>query len=297
MDPASDACDKMLKKLLSRYSPNVEPTVERSGPPTVPDGSVVWSIGDVHGRLDLLTPLLDHIVHDARGSSGTTTVVMLGDYIDRGPDSRGVIEFLEDLAVRQPVELHLLRGNHEEKMETFLRDPSIGPKWCEYGGREALRSFGVSAPSLSHRPEAWKAVANDLSHVMTDAHRSFFKRLKDHCTIGDYFFTHAGARPGVPLSEQTSHDMRWIRHSFLRDERPFEKIIVHGHTPATRHHNDQRRIGIDTEAYRSGRLTAVRLEGQSQRFFESSGAAVTEILEDLQGAAEALRRDREIRVP
>jgi len=221
---------------------------------------VVWAVGDIHGRLDLLEPLVQHMLADAAVSAaGRTVVVFLGDYIDRGPDSRGVIRYLAGLPKDRGIEWRFLKGNHEEAMLGFLSDPATGPTWCEYGGDAALASYGLRLPQIKHKPEGWTHLSADLDHKVAPAERSFLEGLELSVTVGDYFFAHAGARPGIALSEQSARDLMWIRGSFLDSDVEFDKIIVHGHTPARAVNADHRRIGIDTKAYESGMLTALKL--------------------------------------
>lgn len=238
--------------------------------PRVPDGEVVWAVGDIHGCLDLLKPLVEAILADAASIDAKRKVVIfLGDYIDRGPDSRGVLRYLMNLPKDAGVEWRFLKGNHEEAMLKFLDDPSFGPNWCEYGGDAALASYGLKPPEMKHRAEAWARVAADLDHRVTAEEREFLETLEYSLSIGDYFFAHAGARPGIALDRQSERDLMWIRGSFLDDGTTFEKIVVHGHTPKTEIHVDNRRIGIDTKAYASGMLTAARLEGSARRFLHT----------------------------
>lgn len=230
--------------------------------PTMPEGTVVWTIGDVHGRLDLLEPLVEAIRADASTlSASRKTVIFLGDYVDRGPQSRDVLLFLAGLSADLEIEWRFLRGNHEETMLDFLRDPTVGQQWCEYGGDATLASYGLRVPDLRHRSEPWEHLSADLNHKLTKAEREFLESLEVSISLGDYFFVHAGARPGVPLDQQATEDMLWIRRTFLDSEVEFDRVIVHGHTPTKIVHADRRRLGIDTKAYASGVLTAVRLMG------------------------------------
>lgn len=246
----------------------------RIAAPAVPDGTVVWAVGDIHGRLDLLLPLVQAIVADLHDAAATRKVVIfLGDYIDRGPDSRGVLKLLSGLSNSQGVEWRFLKGNHEQAMLGFLDDPSAGRRWCEYGGDNALRSYGLRVPDLAHRTEAWARVAADLRHKLTARELAFLEDLELSVTVGDYFFSHAGARPGVALDRQSPEDLMWIRQPFLDSRTTFERVVVHGHTPATAVHADQRRIGIDTKAYQSGVLTALRLEGRKRTVVQTSGTS------------------------
>jgi len=257
----------MLSKLFRSRTQVAAPTV-----PVVPDGTVVWAVGDIHGRLDLLQPLVEAMVADLTASTATRKVVVfLGDYIDRGPDSRGVLRLLSGLSAVQGVEWRFLKGNHEQAMLGFLDDPSAGPKWCEYGGDNALRSYGLRVPDLAHRTEAWARVAADLRHKLTAGEIEFLENLELSYTVGDYFFSHAGARPGVALDRQSPEDLMWIRQPFLNSQTAFERVVVHGHTPAKAVQADSRRIGIDTKAYDSGVLTALRLEGSKRSLRQSIG--------------------------
>jgi serine/threonine protein phosphatase 1 len=236
----------------------------------VPDGAVVWAIGDVHGRSDLLLPLLKEAVRDLRTlKPQRPVIVMLGDYVDRGPDSSGVIDLLCKLSDQPDIETHFVRGNHEERFEGFLSDPELGPSWCEYGGREALLSYGVLVPALKAEIGGWAEASAALNAALPDAHRRFLARQSSAVEIGDYFFSHAGARPGVALADQSPEDLMWIRREFLADKAVFEKVIVHGHTPEEQVHADNRRIGIDTGAYATGVLTALRLEGDQRRICQT----------------------------
>lgn len=241
--------------------------------PAAPQGRAVWAVGDVHGRADLLNPLVGAIIEDARRTGLPTTLVMLGDYVDRGPDSRGVIETLCALDADAALELVALRGNHDDRMHAFLRDPTLGPAWCDFGGREALASYGVAAPARRLDPEAWAETSAALGQAMPDAHRRLLADLRLSATSGDYFFAHAGARPGVPLEAQSADDLMWIRDAFLEDPRVFDKVVVHGHTPVDTPHLDHRRINLDTGAYATGVLSAVRLEGVTRSLLQARALA------------------------
>lgn len=256
----------MISTLFKR-----RPKVAAPTNPSVPNGVVVWAVGDVHGRLDLLKPLVDAIRSDAQASStDRTVVVFLGDYVDRGPESRGVLRYLADLPQDQGIEWRFLKGNHEEAMLDFLEDPSAGARWCEYGGDATLASYGLRLPDMRHMVEAWARVATDLDHKLTARERAFLEGLELSVSLGDYFFAHAGARPGESLERQTTRDLMWIRNSFLESDVEFEKVVVHGHTPTRDVYADHRRIGVDTKAYESGVLSALRLQGMAQAVLRSS---------------------------
>lgn len=242
--------------------------------PKVPEGTVVWAVGDIHGCLELLEKLVEAIVHDAMASTAQRKVVIfLGDYIDRGPDSRGVLRYLINLPTDSGVEWRFLKGNHEEAMLKFLDDPSFGPNWCEYGGDAALASYGLKPPEMKHRAEAWARVSADLDHKVSAREREFLEGLEFSVSVGDYFFAHAGARPGIALNRQSNRDLLWIRGSFLDDIGTFDKVVVHGHTPSKHVHIDHRRIGVDSKAYASGVLSAIELSGATKRTLQAVAEA------------------------
>lgn len=255
----------MLTKLFGR--PRTTPAPTR---PEIPSGVRVWAIGDIHGRLDLLEPLVAAIRSDLEASGATRKVcIFLGDYIDRGPASCEVIRFLTGLDRAGPIEWRFLKGNHEETMLDFLDDPSVGPAWCTYGGDTTLRSYGLRPPAVKHVAGGWTSLSQDLAHKLLPGELAFLEGLELSVEIGGYFFAHAGARPGVPLNKQTAHDLMWIRRSFLDNDAAFERIVVHGHTPTSKVHVDDRRLGIDTKAYESGLLTALGLWGDQRLLLEA----------------------------
>lgn len=258
----------MLLNFLKRRGP-----VRAPASPRIPEGTVVWAVGDIHGRHDLLRPLVEAIRQDLRTTeAGRKLVIFLGDYVDRGPASRDVVEYLATLPADEGVEWRFLKGNHEETMVKFLGDPSVGSQWCDYGGDATLKSYGLRAPDLKHRTDAWRRLASDLDHRLSERERAFLANLELCVEVGDYFFAHAGARPGQPLDRQSAGDLLWIRGQFLRSDLEFEKVVVHGHTPTAEVHADRRRIGIDTRAYESGVLTALRLRGSQRRLLQASAS-------------------------
>jgi serine/threonine protein phosphatase 1 len=192
-------------------------------------------------------------------------VVYLGDYVDRGPDSRGVIDHLLDHPLPVDETIHLL-GNHEDAMRQFLDDIWIGESWMSFGGRETLQSYGV-APDAALTRHAWLTAAQKkLGQVLPERHLSFLKSLRLWHREGGYLLVHAGIRPRIELERQRRDDLIWIRHEFLESEADHGCIVVHGHSirrePEIRHN----RIGIDTGACFTGRLTALVLEGSERRF-------------------------------
>lgn len=235
------------------------------------EGRRVYAVGDVHGRADLLGVLLRQIEEDIERVAGAGTkpsIVFLGDYVDCGPDSRACIDRLVDLS-KGPVETHFLKGKHDAALLGFLERPSRGGRWLRRGGRETLFSYGVPAPSLLAGPEELERTADALLAVMPGSHLRFLRALKLHVRFGDYLFVHAGVKPGVDLEAQHERDLLHIREPFLssRERRTF--VVVHGNTPVERFHRDRNRIGIDTGAYATGRLSAVCLEGATVRLMST----------------------------
>lgn len=234
-------------------------------------GRLVYAVGDVHGRLDLLQPLAASLTADMAQSAFAERplLVFLGDYVDRGPASAGVIELILELSTEADIEVRALKGNHEEAMLAFLDDPAFGATWMAHGGAATLASYGVQPPAARTDPEAWAEIREAFAGALPATHLAFLQGLGLMTTVGDYAFVHAGVRPGVPLDRQSEHDLLWIRYEFLDAPGPFEKIVVHGHTPMEQPQLTLRRLGIDTGAYATGVLTAVRLEGDSQRIIQA----------------------------
>ena len=255
------------------FRPRAEPvalTKAMAAPPTaarVPAGRRIYAVGDIHGRADLLTRLINDLEQDvARGGfEGRPILIFLGDYIDRGFQSKQVIDILVGESLSR-FETYFLKGNHEAAMLQFLTDPSIGPRWAEYGGVETLVSYGVQPPRARTNMDDWARASDDLKSRLPVEHRQFLSSLDLSVRIGDYVFVHAGIRPGMPLDQQTEQDLLWIREDFLEDRHYLGAVVVHGHTPTSKPYRDSRRIGIDTGAYLSGRLTAARFEHESVEF-------------------------------
>jgi serine/threonine protein phosphatase 1 len=240
------------------------------GRPALPEGQLLYAVGDIHGRLDLLQVMLDLIEADARtrGHVEQRTLVFLGDYVDRGPDSRGVVERLISDPL-QGFDAHFLKGNHEAILLDFLEEPWRLDHWLLNGGDATMESYGVDTARLARLgapPEVWR---NAFAEALPEAHLHFFKRLKLSVSFGDYLFVHAGVRPGVPLGAQSEADLVWIRGPFLDHSEPFGKIVVHGHTPVNEPVMRPNRIGIDTGAVFTGRLTALRLQDGARDFLQT----------------------------
>lgn len=237
-----------------------------------PAGTRIYAIGDVHGRLDLLKALLRQIEEDDRAlPPAEMHVVMLGDLIDRGPDSAGVIELLLD----RPADFgqfHFIVGNHEEAMIQSLEEGADPHKveWLRYGGRETLRSYGVPDDVFEMRGSL---MSDELRRYVPQAHVDFVRGFEETLILGDYLFVHAGIRPGKPLSRQLRKDFLWIRDEFLNDDKSDHgHIVVHGHTIAREPVFTPNRIGIDTGAYATGVLTALVLEGTGRRILQATAA-------------------------
>ncbi|MEZ5936995.1 MAG: metallophosphoesterase family protein [Hyphomonadaceae bacterium] len=235
--------------------------------PQIPSGRRVYAVGDVHGRADLLQRLIAELREDAKQGEyeGRPILIFLGDYVDRGFQSKEVLSTLISPALSE-FETYFLKGNHEAAMLQFLKDPSIGPRWAEYGGVETLVSYGVQPPRVRTSMDEWARASQALNAALPQQHRHFLENLDISVRIGDYIFVHAGLRPGVSLDMQSEHDMLWIREEFLEDRKHLGAVVVHGHTPSQAPYRDSRRIGIDTGAYLSGRLTAARLQADTVEF-------------------------------
>ena len=235
----------------------------------VPEDMRIYAVGDIHGRADLLKRLMRKIEEDARAApEARKLLIFLGDYVDRGFQSKDVIDFLIEGDFSR-FETYFLRGNHEAAFETFLSDPSFGPQWARFGGAETLMSYGIQPPRAKTVESEWTEVCEQLNQVLPASHRHFLSSLTLYEAFGDYVFVHAGLKPGQPLEAQNEKDILWIRDEFLSDERPFDRMVVHGHTPISEPHLDHRRIGIDTGAYLTGKLTAACLSGTNVSFLST----------------------------
>ncbi|MGF1453926.1 MAG: metallophosphoesterase family protein [Alphaproteobacteria bacterium] len=235
----------------------------------VPEGERIYAVGDIHGRVDLLSRLMWGIEADMRSFTGERMrLVFLGDYVDRGPKSRETLDKLLEIKDRYEHATFIL-GNHEEAMLNFLQDPKGGDVWLDFGGLETLDSYGVAPPNPRSSPLALESARDALQGAVPEAHIEFLEELEVSATYGDYFFVHAGVRPGIALESQDRNDLLWIREEFLSSDWSPGKIIVHGHTPGEKPALSRWRIGVDTGAYATGRLTSVVLEGTTRRFLST----------------------------
>ena len=238
-------------------------TSRKRSRPRIPDGVRIYAIGDIHGRVDLLKQVLNRIDADLAASPVPHFIeVYLGDYIDRGPASRQVLDLL--VARERAHRTVFLKGNHETFMADFTANPSILENWQRVGGLETLMSYGIT-PSLNAGAPDQARLAAAFDDAVPESHRRFLRDLTLSFTYGDFLFVHAGIRPGIPFAKQREEDLLWIRQEFLVCEDDFGKIVVHGHTPVPQVDIRPNRINIDTGAYATGALTCLMLEGEKIR--------------------------------
>ena len=232
-----------------------------------PPGETIFAIGDVHGCRAELDLLLQRISDEISARQQPAHLIFLGDYVDRGPDSAGVLELLAEGPI--PGDRHsFLMGNHEEAMlESLQGEMETLTGWLRYGGLETLESYGIE------RSEALRlrnALPKRMREAIPEQHVAFLKACKDQLRAGDYLFVHAGIRPGVPLDDQDGADLRWIRSGFLDDELTDHGVmVVHGHSIAAEPQVKANRIGIDTGCFESGRLTALVIDGEQRHFLST----------------------------
>lgn len=247
-------------------------------PAQVPEGTRLYAIGDIHGRDDLLASLLDLVETDARQQPASRNIlIFLGDYVDRGLQSRQVLDRLTGDPM-PGFERVFLKGNHELALLQFLGDAAFGRTWKYYGGLETLHSYGITELTLSDDPADFEHARERFNDILPERHRHFLESLSLSAEFGDYFFAHAGVRPGVSLNRQIEEDLLWIRDDFLESGASFGKVVVHGHTPREEVVFRSNRIGVDTGAYMTGVLTALVLEGATRRIVQT-GAATTRLAE------------------
>lgn len=233
--------------------------------------AAVYAIGDVHGCLEQLLALERTIAADGSGLDGEKWIVTLGDYIDRGPDSAGVVEHLLEPPPPGFRRIALI-GNHEQVMLDFIAEPAENAYWLEEGGLETLRSYGVDLDARYPEAVLERALATDLDRRIPAPHRVFLDGLPVLLSLPGWLFVHAGIRPGVPLLDQSDEDLIWIRTPFLSAQLTGGLRIVHGHTPASEPVVTPHRIDIDTHCFSSGRLSAVRVTPDGKtKFFSADG--------------------------
>ncbi|MBS0254275.1 MAG: serine/threonine protein phosphatase [Proteobacteria bacterium] len=242
------------------------PAAGRAGAPAVPAGTRVYAVGDIHGRLDLFAALAAAIdADDAAAAPAETTVVLLGDLVDRGPDSAGVLALARDWQQRRAV--RILAGNHEEMMLQSFDSVEVMRHFLRHGGRETVLSFGVD--EAAYDLATYEEVQAMMRAAIPPETIDFIAGFEDRIRFGDYAFVHAGVRPGQPLEDQTLSDLRWIREAFITSPADHGAVVVHGHTITEAVEVRPNRIGIDTGAYMSDVLSALCLEGSRRRLIEA----------------------------
>ncbi len=234
----------------------------------IPEGERVYAIGDIHGHLTQLEEMHDLIHADiTKNPISAPKIVYLGDSIDRGPDSKGVLDCLIARELIASTIQHIfLLGNHEQRMLSFIQNPAQAKKdWLVWGGIETLISYGITPQIDQPLTTLAPLVAAELDAVIPSSHREFLKNLTRYHVVGDYLFVHAGIRPKVPLNKQRTHDLVFIREGFLDNNFPHEKRVVHGHTITKSKEIDiqPHRINVDTGLYEGGALSCVVLEGNT----------------------------------
>ena len=251
----------MLQKLRDFFNPSPPPPL-----PAVPAGTRYFAVGDIHGRLDLFEATIGAIEAEIAAAPGLDhRIILLGDLVDRGPDSAGVVERAR--AWQQTRNVRILAGNHEEMFLAAFTKPEALRHFLKYGGRETVLSYGMSSRDLFDLP--LEEIFARLPHHVPQDVRDYIAGFETMIRAGDYVFVHAGVDPTRPLGEQKRSDLLWIRERFLNYEGPLEKVVVHGHTIFDQVMDCGNRIGIDTGAFRSGVLTTLVLEGDQRRILQA----------------------------
>ncbi len=254
----------MLKALKNLIRANAPATL-----PAVPAGTRYYVIGDIHGRNDLFERLIAAIEEEAAGANGLDIrVILLGDLVDRGPESAMVISNARDWQKRRNV--RILAGNHEEMFLRSFESTSVLRQFLRHGGRETILSYGM--PADQYNQASLEELQSLMVEYIPNEDREFLAGFDEFVIAGDYVFVHAGIQPGIELEEQSREDLLWIRERFLEFDEPHPRYVVHGHTIFEQPDVRRNRIGIDTGAYRHGRLTALVLEGTSRRFIQAVDA-------------------------
>lgn len=266
MEIAKALFTEIMFSFFSRSASKPKPTLSTA---VIPDGTRAYVVGDIHGRLDLLRTLHAKIRQDSETARGDRIVVYIGDYVDRGDDSKGVIDELlaDPLAGFEPI---YLKGNHEEALLNFLEHPEVARDWFSFGGDAAVMSYGVPVIPGALTDERLLDMQAAFRDALPDAHLRFLSDLRLFYEIGDYLCVHAGISPGRPLDRQRPEDLLWIREEFLESEKLHGKVVVHGHSVTETPDVQENRIGIDTGAYFSNCLTCLVLEGATHRFLRTA---------------------------
>jgi serine/threonine protein phosphatase 1 len=262
-------------RLLSRIARRLRP----GNPPgcsldtaRIPENHRVYAIGDVHGQANLAKRMIELIDNDMSVTGGglSCRIVWLGDYVDRGPDSAGAIEFVSQLKNSEKRSFTWLKGNHEEMLLSFIDAPEeFGPGWLDFGGMQTLWSYGARLQGPAGRAD-FRTLRDALAARLPLPHLLFLQRLENCISVGDFFFCHAGTRPGVPLDRQSVHDLLWIRQDLSNYDPPCEKVVVHGHTPVAAPEIGVHRINIDTGAFATGVLSCFAIDARTRRILQVS---------------------------
>jgi serine/threonine protein phosphatase 1 len=240
--------------------------------PPAPEGLVVYLIGDIHGRLDLLLETQKRIDRDKRRfATEEIAEVYLGDYIDRGPDSASVVARLVERS--NQTDTRFLRGNHEQLLLDFMQGADCLEEWKAVGGSATLLSYGIP-PDLLKYGTTVELVRRNLSEKMPERHGAFYERSGAYIRIGPYLAVHAGLRPNVPLESQVASDLLGIRNDFLEHAGDFGHIVVHGHTPVTAADLRRNRINIDTGAFATNKLTCIRISEEGVGLVQEDGCLI-----------------------
>lgn len=256
----------MFRRALARLR---GATIGRDLRPRTPGGVRIYAVGDIHGCADLLGSLLELIVADAREAPAARKILIyLGDYVDRGRESREVIDRLLE-GPPPGFEVVYLKGNHEEALLHFLEDADFVREWRHFGGLETLQSYGVTDLAARLVDEGFDRARDQFEALLPEAHREFLERLELSVCLGDYLFVHAGVRPGVSLEDQREEDLLWIRDEFTNWSGSFGKVVVHGHSSSEAPELEPNRINVDTGAYMTNHLTCVVLDGEQQAFLQT----------------------------
>lgn len=257
----------MLHHLVKR----ITKTKVQPGVAELPDMTRVYAVGDIHGRADLLKQMHDLIELDAEKVPSTVEkiIVYLGDYVDRGPESRKVL----DILISHPLtdfRTVFLCGNHDRMMLDFMHSAGVATLWARHGGLETLASYGFfpsfdDLGSASYIEDLRERFSSEVPFI----HKAFLENLRLHYSTGGYYFVHAGINPNLPLAHQMQHDALWMREPFLSSAKKFEKIIVHGHTPVQAPQAYSNRISVDTGACMTNKLSCAVLDGYSVQFIQT----------------------------
>jgi serine/threonine protein phosphatase 1 len=237
--------------------------------PAIPEGRRVYAVGDIHGCLTLFDKMLAQLDEDNEARApANVSLILLGDLVDRGPDSAGVIERAIQLQ-ESGGDVRWLLGNHEEVfLKALSGDPAAMRYFVRIGGGPTIHSYGLKGDE--YLGMSFDELSEAFPPLVPERHRRFLETAEEMIAIGDYLFVHAGIRPGVTIDDQRPSDLRWIRDDFLEDGSDHGCVVVHGHTIFDEVQERTNRIGIDTGAYATGRLTAIGLEGTERWYITAA---------------------------